>query len=412
MRSLLIDNKRLFTIAINFLIIAIVFDNSRMVLRMPNVLNSMISLLRDCIIFILFAVLLLDRKFSVLPISILIFITLFPIPIFIYIANVIDNNSQTTLTQVLRGLYWLIRPFLVLYILYNSKNYYTWSKSDSIKIFILACCGMFFFSCFIYFLFLSIVASMHFENRISLGNPSMIGTLYDAAVILLFRYMPFKTRSKNIFALCILCLGCIATLSATANVILILIFAIALAEKRTRAFTMFFLVLILIPLAIICIKIGIEKIAVYTNFFMKRANEVFNTIGKYIFHINEDVGSDSMRGRELQISKMWKTFEFENFLFGCGDISGTGGRFSIENTYFALFTNLGIVGICAYGGILFSILKAAVIECFRKKRYALFQFLFFLGLYGLTLDLINTFSLANVFIITAYWLLDKKDIDC
>ena len=88
------------------------------------------------------------------------------------------------------------------------------------------------------------------------------------------------------------------------------------------------------------------------EFIQKRILEISSVVTKYVFHNSDSINSDSFRGREAQLSKMLKTYPKYGFIFGIGDISGTGGKYSLENIYMATFSNYGFFGLALYVGFL------------------------------------------------------------
>ena len=144
------------------------------------------------------------------------------------------------------------------------------------------------------------------------------------------------------------------------------------------------------------------------EFIQKRILEISSVVTKYVFHNSDSINSDSFRGREAQLSKMLKTYPKYGFIFGIGDISGTGGKYSLENIYMATFSNYGFFGLALYVGFLIVVFLKSIFYLLYKRQSELFMFAIFLALYGLTLDLINTYSLSGIFVLSGLFMFNGK----
>ena len=383
------------------LVLFIVFDNARMGLAIPHLIGTMISLFRD---FFLFAGLLIlfSANFKIFSPRFLIFIFLFlPIAVYICIANIITGISETSIVSVINGIYWYCRPLFVFLIFYNFKNITGRDCTCFVSLFLSSVIVLFFTSAFLYFFAPFLLNKMYFEFRVSLGNPSMIAAEYNAAAIVILYFQPFSKR-KNFIFFSIYIIACILTMCATANFIMFLILIIALFGKRTRKLAFPIFIILFASIAIFLMFFQTKQTKLLLEFVQKRILEITSVITKYIFHNSDSINSDSFRGREAQLSRMLKTYPKYGFIFGIGDISGTGGKYSLENIYMATFSNYGFTGLGLYVGFLVWLFIKSFFYIFYKHKQELLMFAIFLMLYGLTLDLINTYSLSGIFVLSGF----------
>lgn len=399
---------RFLTVVFDFLLINIIFSNAFMVLRLPHVFLSFISLLRDVSIFIILFFLGLKNisiknnvQFLCIYLSILFFV-----PVFILIGNVIDGNNQARIAPVIRGIWWTVRPFTLFLILINYKKFYM-HKMDLGKFLIISSVFMFFISIIFYKFLPGMIASMRFSNRISLGNPSMQSSIFIGALIVLLDTLPFKKRD-NFF--CLIVLGCavLCAISLTGIACLAVILIAFLLEKNTHRYLIpFFIISALIILLFVLTN---DRIATYVSYFYERIGELQTVLRKYLISHGGDSGSNSFRARERQIEGVIKTLEISSYFFGCGDMNCTGGRFGIENFYYALITNYGVAGVFAFVIIQLKILINAVFEYKHARKITFFVFLVYLNFYSTSLDLINTYSLSSIFIFVGFILYQRRKL--
>ena len=389
------------------LVLFIVFDNARMGLAIPHVVGSMISLFRDSFLFIALLILFSAKRKVAFPKFLFFLLLFFPIAIFICITNIITGTSETSLIAVVNGIYWYCRPLFIFLIFYNLENITRKKCTIFITFFLNLVLLLFFLSAFFYFFFPFMLNNMYFKFRISLGNPSMIAAEYNAASIIILGFRPFS-KLKNFVFLSIYIIACLLTMCATANFIMFIIIFTALFNKRTRQliFPIVFILFSLIAIFLIFFQTSQTKSLI--EFVQKRIFEITSVLTKYIFRNSSTINSDSFRGREAQLSRMLKTFPNYGFIFGIGDISGTGGKYSLENIYMATFSNYGFSGLIFYIGFLFLLFVKAIFYLFYKQQHDLFLFVIFITLYGITLDLINTYSLSGVFIISGIIIFTDK----
>ena len=331
----------------------------------------------------------------------------FPIAVYICIANIILGDSETSIISVFNGIYWYCRPIFIFLIFYNLENVTGKNCTVFVKLFLNAVVVLFFSSGFFYFCCPFLLNHMYFQFRVSLGNPSMIAAEYVAASIVLLYFHPF-TKIKNFFFFSIYIIASLLTMCATANFIMFTILAIGLFNKKNRKFALPFFVILVICVFIFLTFFNTKETKLLLEFVQKRITEISSVIVKYIFHNSNSINSDSFRGREAQLSRLLNTFPKYGFVFGIGDISGTGGKYSLENIYMATFSNYGFTGLTFYIGFLIFLFAKSLFYSFFKKQNELFMFAIFLTLYGLTLDLINTYSLSGIFILSGLLIFNKQ----
>lgn len=398
----------IYTLVLNFLLVAVVFDNFRQVIGIPLVLHTVISLFRDLFLFFLIMCIYLSPEKKISSLFLFVVLLFTPVPVVIFLYNAFFYISETTLGNVTKGIYWTLRPLLLLFILNNSDKLYLYTKNETVKLFVVSAAIMFFLSLGIYIKFPYVLTAKYYENRISVGNPSMIATVYIAAIILLLKYKPFN-RLLNFFLFFILTVACVFTLTATAITILFLIIGINFFSNENRWASVSIVVFSLPIVLFVLLTVNLSKLILYFDFFLSRITEITSVLQKYILNQTDLINSDSIRGREVQVKNFISSFPQINFIFGGGDISGTGGKYSLENTYYALFSNYGLFGVCLYLFFLLRLLLSAVKSFYRMHDVNLINYLVFLILYGMTLDLINTFSLSSTFIVVGYYVTRRRD---
>ncbi len=384
-----------------FLVLFIVFDNARMGLAIPHIIGTVISLFRDCFLFAGLLILFSSKLKIDFPRFLFLIFLFFPIAVYICAVNLLTGTSETSIVSVINGIYWYCRPLFVFLIFYNLENVTGKNCICFVSLFLNSVIILFFVSAFLYFFAPFLLNKMYFEFRVSLGNPSMIAAEYNAAAIVILYFQPFSKR-KNFIFFSIYVIACLLTMCATANFIMSLILIIALFGKRTRKLAFPFFVILFATVAIFLMFFQTRQTDLLLKFVQKRILEITSVITKYIFHNSDSINSDSFRGREAQLSRMLKSFPQYGYLFGIGDISGTGGKYSLENIYMATFSNYGFFGLALYAGFLMFIFLKSIFHLFYKKQNELFMFAVFLALYGLTLDLINTYSLSGIFVLSGF----------
>ena len=379
-----IDLKKILSHFLELIIIFIVIDNSRMSIILPNLLHSFLSMIRDSIIICLFIYLIANKKQKKITIEEFFIFLILPIPILIYYTNLLLGNSQTNILNILKGLYWYIRPFILFFVLNNSNHFYIKTKKELAQIYLRSTLFLFFFSVIIYYFFPQILSGMYFEHRISVGNPSMLATIYVCGVILIFKYHPFS-KKWNYISFFINCIGCLLTLCATANVILFIILFINLFDKENRKYSLICIFLVILALIALIIKIGFKQFKETFDFIFKRFEEVTSVLEKYIFKQRDSINSDSMRGREVQIANFWQNISKLDCILGCG--------------VFGIFILFLFIIKTSY---------IALKQVFIKKKYFYVYFIIFFCLYGLTLDLNKQFALSGIFIVSGYFISEKR----
>ena len=396
--------RNIYFLISKLLVFFIIFDNARMGLAIPQLIGTVISLFRD---FFLFAGLLIlfSVKRKILFPKFLFFIFLFfPIALYICIANIITGLSETSIVAVINGIYWNCRPILIFLIFYNLENVTGKNCTCFVNFFLTSVVILFFVSAFLYFFAPFLLNKMYFKFRVSLGNPSMIAAEYNAAAIVILYFRPFP-KLKNFIFLTIYVIACLFTMCATANFIMVVILIIGLLNRKTRIMV---LPIFVVFFTVVVVFFQTKQTKLLLEFIQKRILEISSVVTKYVFHNSDSINSDSFRGREAQLSKMLKTYPKYGFIFGIGDISGTGGKYSLENIYMATFSNYGFFGLALYVGFLILVFLKSIFYLLYKKQSELFMFAIFLALYGLTLDLINTYSLSGIFVLSGLFIFNGK----
>lgn len=389
------------------LVFFIIFDNARMGLAIPQLIGTVISLFRDFFLFAGLLILFSVKRKILFPKFLFFVFLLFPIALYICIANIITGISENSVVAVINGIYWYCRPIFVFLIFYNMENITEKSCTSFVHFFLSSVVVLFFVSASVYFFAPFLLNKMYFEFRVSLGNPSMIAAEYNAAAIVVLYFRPFS-KFKNFIFLLIYVIACFLTMCATANFIMVGILFIALVNRKTRIMVLPIFIFLFTAVVVFLIFFQTKQTKILLEFVQKRILEISSVITKYIFHNSDTINSDSFRGREAQFSRMLKTFPKDGFIFGIGDISGTGGKYSLENIYMATFSNYGFFGLALYVGFLIFVFFKSLFYLFYKKESELFMFLVFLTLYGLTLDLINTYSLSGIFVLSGFFIYNGK----
>lgn len=389
------------------LVFFIIFDNARMGLAIPQLIGTVISLFRDFFLFAGLLILFSVKRKILFPKFLFFVFLLFPIALYICIANIITGISENSVVAVINGIYWYCRPIFVFLIFYNMENITEKSCTSFVHFFLSSVVVLFFVSASVYFFAPFLLNKMYFEFRVSLGNPSMIAAEYNAAAIVVLYFRPFS-KFKNFIFLLIYVIACFLTMCATANFIMVGILFIALVNRKTRIMVLPIFIFLFTAVVVFLIFFQTKQTKILLEFVQKRILEISSVITKYIFHNSDTINSDSFRGREAQFSRMLKTFPKDGFIFGIGDISGTGGKYSLENIYMATFSNYGFFGLALYVGFLIFVFFKSLFYLFYKKESELFMFVVFLTLYGLTLDLINTYSLSGIFVLSGFFIYNGK----
>lgn len=405
-----IDLRKIYGDICKLLVVFITCDNARLCVAIPHIVQVAISLLRDFFFFTIVVILITINAKKIFPKFAFFALIVLPVCYFMFFCNCFLGLSETSFMNLSKGFYWYLRPILIFVVFYNYMCITNKNIDCLVTLFLKVAVLLFFVSAFIYFFCPFMVSGMHFQYRISLGNPSMIAAVYVGAAIVLLHFQPFSEKKNFLFFL-IYVVANLATMCATSNLIMFLLILLSCFSKRTRKFGNAAILILVIAVAAFFTFTKSKEAKLLFEFVQKRLNEITSVLMKYIFHQSDSINSDSFRGRESQLSRMIKSYPKSGYFMGIGDISGTQGAYSLENIYMATFSNYGFLGLGLYIAFLLSLFVKSIYQFVHKHQVTFLMFTIFLSLYGMTLDLINTYSLSGIFVLTGYLLWADKKFD-
>lgn len=338
--------KYLLSIFVNVFLFIQLFDISRQSLKIPSIVNGLLSLLRDISIYAV-AIFLLVKKKSKCPSLLYIFILLsIFIPGIIYIGNVINKDTLVPFGAVIQSELLMLRPFLFLYVLYNLGCFYIFEKKGIIKTFIVSLVLIFILSAIISVFFPGLRYKYDIENRIGLGNMSVQSGMYLCGFILCFYYFPFKENCINWFCSITLLIGILLSVCSTGILCAVCVLVLFLFDKKTRKKSFSLLLLLTIGIYFFILKYY-SLFETFIDYFSSKLEDLIDLLlNSFTGESNKPVKSDSFSARDKQIEYM---LLYNNkpidYIFGHGYFSVLIQEEMIENGYYDLYFSCGIYGI-------------------------------------------------------------------
>lgn len=376
-----------FSILFDVYVVILFFDPMRESLDFGK-LNSMVSVLRDLIIYLLFFIIFVCTKKK----KISIFFDLFSISFFIMI--ILSFFSEIEFSKNIKVIYATYRGFLVCYVIKNLFELYVYSLEELIKKVIGFVLIDFIVTIVIYFIFPELISKRTFNFRISIGNPSMQSILFICGFILCFYVRPYKNKFLNDFTAFILLFATFSTITSTATLAVFVVITLTIFNE---AFTKRWLSIIIILLLLFLLFILILKIDItpFTKYFHAKFDEIIIVVcKKFGIETTVTTGYHSYGLRERQIETFYQNFSGLNKYFGDGIFCMVNpGKYLIENTYYSIVRDFGFFGLAIFCCFYLNGIYKAFSIYIHTKKYSSFIILCVSLVYCATLYIIAANSL-------------------
>lgn len=381
-----------FSILFNIYLFFMVFDPMRESLDF-GVLNTLISLLRDGLIFLLFIFTVFFVQGATNSKTLLVF--LFSIIALVVLSFFTNEN----VVSILGLMYGVVKGLMLIFIIINLPKIYKYELIYLCKYFIVLTVFNYAVTLYIFFFKNYLIVNKNIVNRISVGNPSMQSIIFLCAFCLSL-YFQFYNKIINFFLSLYLLIATVSTITSTAIVGVIAVFCITIFDKKYRMFWLVSLVIFSL-FFIFAVNYFNINIKIFTGLFKAKWFELLNVVngflGKESVHKTE---YNSMSLRDIQIERFWNNWKPISFIFGDGIFSMINqSKYMIENTYIALFRDFGFIGIANF---LFFLLRYGIVglkNYFSKKSYATLIAVVVIALYSYTLYIFaGTTMMAQLFL--------------
>jgi hypothetical protein len=389
--------KRFFTFLLYIYIFFIVFDGIRETLALPNFIFLFSAILRDLALVSLFILCIFcNKKLKHFGQTTIYFLLLCSLPAIMAI-----TISQEDFLLSLRGVYWYIRFGFLFFILINSENLNLNDNSKMIKYIIFLTLCLFGLSLIIYFKFPHLVYRRYFGNRAGLGNPGIQSCIYFISLVLCIQYEPFG-KIVNIIISIVYIIALVLGVTSTAIVALLLLLLLLLFDpsKRNAAIR-------LIVIGIVCIGVFVffysTELKNIFDFFQHRWDELIQLFEKTFSFSNVKTKSTSFNTREKQIQNFFINLRPIAFLFGNGKFGINYPKERIENLYFAVFHDYGIIGFIFLIVVLIRMFFLSIVNFIKTRQIIQFISVLSFSIYGITLIPPMAVNMGGMFVLLFYF---------
>lgn len=391
------DIAHFFTKLFNIYLIILILDPMRESVDLGE-LNTILTVIREMTIVLLVLIVIFFKRKLIIPYFVFFYFVI------LLIVGCISVFSTLGLGTNIKGFYGFLRSLAVCFVISNLPELYQESPKKLIKRYICVVIFCFLLSMVLYFLFPKLLINAFFKNRLSVGNPSMQSICYISAFALTFYFSPFN-RILNILFSVILLLATVSTVTSTAFVALAVIFVISMFNPK--------LFKNWVPI-VLMFTLSAYLVIIFSNYdfdyllgtISYKMDELVQLLHKFFGeNYNVDKQSQSFNNRTIQIENFWKNVSPMDLFFGDGNWSMSDlNHLLIENTYFGVIRDFGMIGGIFYFFIIISGFIYGFYQCFKKRDLALLIFFAILAVYSVTLHIFVSTSMTVQFFLLFYLL--------
>jgi hypothetical protein len=234
-----------------------------------------------------------------------------------------------------------------------------------------------------------------------LGNPSIQSSIYFVSLVLCIQYEPFG-KIVNIIVPIIFIIAILLTVTSTAIIAILLFLLLLLFDKSKRAIAIDILAIGFLCVVIVIFLYG-DKLKLMLDFFLQKWDELIQLMEKAFFSSDVRTESSSFNVREIRIQKFLINLRPINILFGDGKFGINYPKETIENLYFSVFHDYGIVGLIFLIGVLVKAFFSSIYNFIKTRKVVQLIAVLSFSVYGITLIPIIAFNMAGMFVLLFYF---------
>lgn len=321
--------KQFLELFLYMFIILSVFDQSREAFPIPNVLNSMIPLIRDVLILYFFI-----RNFSKKINSL--FVLLPCMLFFMVIIGFLNIHSIKVVKEM-----WNYLKFFLIYYVFSNEEIFISNRKKFLLFYLRCVLILFIFNVIVVFCFSAFLTRLFSAGlRLTVGNSSIVSYLYISALIIVLYFEVVRHRIIYIVMYILAIVSTVTTTAFVAIIPILFIYFITQLNIKQKVIVLFFTFIVLCVL--INVISSISLLSSFLDYLKEKGEQLFELLS-----FNSDISSvGTLSARELQKRNLLSNMTFMDYIFGLG-FSGYNKYidFMVENQFITFIGLFGLVGV-------------------------------------------------------------------